>query len=289
MLRAARAAPTLLRDARPGVIEFLHAQFNADGGVRDRAGASDLYYTVFAVDALCALEAEVPVELLTRYLRTFGDGAELDLVHLACLARCWSAVEGGTLDRAAASCILQRIETHRSGDGGYARKPHAVTGAVYDCFLGLGAYQDLGTVPPDGAALGRCVLSLQTADGAFGSEHTPKLGTTPTTAAAIVLLHELGVAVPQTAADWLLARARPDGGFAATPVSPLPDLLSTGTAVHALATVDRPLAELKEPCLDFLDSLWTGRAFRGHWADEFADCEYTFYALLALGHLGADL
>jgi len=33
-------------------------------------------------------------------------------------------------------------------------------------------------------------------------------------------------------------------------------------------------------------SLWTSRgAFYGNWADDVADCEYTYYALLALGHL----
>jgi hypothetical protein len=43
--------------------------------------------------------------------------------------------------------------------------------------------------------------------------------------------------------------------------------------------------KLREPCLDFLDSLWTGNAFVAHWEDEDPDCEYTFYALLALGQL----
>ena len=65
----------------------------------------------------------------------------------------------------------------------------------------------------------------------------------------------------------------------------VPDLLSTATALHALATAGVSLAEIKEPCLDFLDRLWTGRAFRGHLTDDVEDCEYTYYALLALGHL----
>jgi hypothetical protein len=43
---------------------------------------------------------------------------------------------------------------------------------------------------------------------------------------------------------------------------------------------------VKEPCLDFIDSLWTNEgAFHGNWADDHVDCEYTFYGLLALGHL----
>ena len=42
---------------------------------------------------------------------------------------------------------------------------------------------------------------------------------------------------------------------------------------------------VRESCLDFLDSLWTGKGFVSTWDDDELDCEYAFYALLALGHL----
>jgi hypothetical protein len=43
---------------------------------------------------------------------------------------------------------------------------------------------------------------------------------------------------------------------------------------------------IKEACLDFIDTLWTPRgSFFGHWGEEILDCEYTYYGLLALGHL----
>ena len=63
-------------------------------------------------------------------------------------------------------------------------------------------------------------------------------------------------------------------------------MLSTATALHALSGMKASLESVKEPCLDFIDSLWTSAgAFYGHWADDVADCEYTYYGLLALGHL----
>jgi hypothetical protein len=44
--------------------------------------------------------------------------------------------------------------------------------------------------------------------------------------------------------------------------------------------------KIKEPCLDFVDSLWSNAGgFHGHWGDDHLDCEYTYYGLLALGHL----
>jgi hypothetical protein len=35
-----------------------------------------------------------------------------------------------------------------------------------------------------------------------------------------------------------------------------------------------------------VDTLWSAEGgFHGHWADDHLDAEYTFYGLLALGHL----
>ena len=91
--------------------------------------------------------------------------------------------------------------------------------------------------------------------------------------------------VPADAVTWLLARSHPKGGFSATEDAPMPDLLSTATALHALSGQHVSVEHLKEQTLDFLDTLWTGKAFCGNWADDEPDCEYTYYALLAMGHL----
>ena len=57
-----RLAPRQLGESRDLVAAFLRARGNPDGGFQDRAGASDLYYTVFALDALIALQEEPPVD-----------------------------------------------------------------------------------------------------------------------------------------------------------------------------------------------------------------------------------
>ena len=72
----------------------------------------------------------------------------------------------------------------------------------------------------------------------------------------------------------------------AAPGVPIPDLLSTATALHALSGLQRDISDIQERCLDFIDSLWTNEgAFHGHWDDEPLDVEYAYYGLLALGHL----
>ena len=285
MLQVARLAPKLLGESADLVQGFLHRQQNDDGGFKDRTGCSDLYYTVFGLEGLLALQAELPVARVEQYLRTFADGAGLDFVHLCCLARCWAALPVRPPELVRAT-LLRRIEEHRSGDGGYHPVAGSGFGTAYGCFLALAAHQDLLNEPPVPLGLVQCLKFLETPDGAWANERILKTGSTNATAAATTLLRYLGLPLNPAVGDWLLARFHPQGGFLAAPNAPLPDLLSTATVLHALAGMQREVSALKETCLDYVDSLWTNDgAFHGHWGEDTLDCEYTYYGLLALGHL----
>jgi hypothetical protein len=286
MLQVARLAPKMLGDASDRVVDFLRGQINPDGGFKDRAGNSDLYYTVFGIEALAAMRAELPIASLVPYLHTFGNGESLDFVHLACLARGWAGVPGELCDDATRQSLLERIKTHRSADGGYEANPGSKFGTLYGCFLACGAYEDLGMEMPRPQGVIDCVEHLRAKDGGYANQRDLPMGLTPSTAAAITLLRQFGAPIPPEVGDWLLSRCRPEGGFFATPQAPLPDLLSTATALHALSGMHVDFSKVKEPCLDFLDTLWNSSgAFYGTWEDDALDCEYTYYGLLALGHL----
>jgi prenyltransferase beta subunit len=288
MLQVARLAPKQLGESRDLVAAFLRERLNPDGGFQDRAGASDLYYTVFGLDALIALQESLPVEQTAVYLRTFRDCSVLDFVHLSCLARAWAALRVQP-DHGLADQLLGRIEACRSADGGYATTAGAAHGSAYAAYLAMGAYQDLGRTLPDGDAVLASLHRLRAADGSYGNHPGLSSGLTTATAAAVLVLHQLDAPADRDAGMWLLDRCHARGGFFASRTTPVPDLLSTATALHALATLHVPIAGLRDPCLDFIDSLWTNRGgFFGTWADDAADCEYTYYALLALGHLSLE-
>ncbi|MEM1204217.1 MAG: prenyltransferase/squalene oxidase repeat-containing protein [Acidobacteriota bacterium] len=294
MLQVARLAPQLLGDSADLVAEFLRSRLSDGGGFLDRDDRPDLYYTVFGLDGLAALGAEMPVATVEPYLRSFGAGDDLDTVHLGCLARCWGALPGVEPDAAHRARMLERFEALRRPDGGFALEPPKgdggdsvePEGAVYASFVAFGAYEDLGAEPPGRLALGDFLTLRALPNGAFANDPDLAVGTTPVSAAAITLLRSLSRPVPEMAASWVADRLHRQGGFLAAPQAPMPDLLSTAVALHALAGLQYPLDTVVEPCLDFVDSLWTRRGgFHGHWADDELDVEYTFYGLLALGHL----
>lgn len=287
LLQVARLAPRLLGDSTDLVRNFLRGQLTPEGGGRDRAGRPDLYYTIFMLAGMQAVDMPLPVERVEAYLRGYGDGRELDFVHVSALARCWASIGLDRMPDGLAPELLARIEEFRKPDGGYEGDRQAAHGTAYGAFVALGAYEDLGKKPPHLLKLIQALKRLETADGAWSNLPGAKFGALNATAGAAILIRNLGFPVNAAVGDWILAQAHPEGGFLAVPGAPLPDLLSTATALHALAALDRRISSgLHEKCLDFIDTLWTAEGgFHGHWADEYLDSEYTYYGLLALGHL----
>ncbi|HEY2951446.1 MAG TPA: prenyltransferase/squalene oxidase repeat-containing protein [Verrucomicrobiae bacterium] len=287
LLQVARLAPRLLGDSTELVREFYRRQLAREGGGCDRAGRPDLYYTTFTLAGMQALDVEMPVARVESFLRSFGEGERLDFVHVSALARCWGAIGVKRMPPGLDRALLARLEQFRKPDGGYERDTTRSHGTAYGAFVALGAYEDLGPAPPHALKLIQSLKRLETSDGAWSNVPGTNTGATNATAGAVTLLRHLGFPVNEQVGDWLLAQAHPQGGFVAVPGAPMPDLLSTATALHALAAMDRRIApEVHERCLDFIDTLWSSEGgFHGHWADEHLDAEYTFYGLLALGHL----
>ncbi|MCD6288768.1 MAG: hypothetical protein J7M12_06595 [Candidatus Hydrogenedentes bacterium] len=269
--------------AKEAIARFVRGMQNPDGGFRGRGGpTSDLYYTVFGAATLRALGRKLPLLKIRRYINSFGDGADLDFVHLTCLARLRASARGFSRPD---DSILSRIEEYRSDDGGYHHMTkHASRGSVYAAFLAISVYEEFGVDIPRIDRLRAGLDGLKTGCGAYMNEADALCSGTNATAAAVVARSRLGDEVEPATRDWLLAQHCPEGGFRANPHTPVPDLLSTATALFALRSVRTPLSDLWRPTTDFVESLWhTDGGFRGHPADPVPDCEYTFYALLALG------
>lgn len=300
MRAIASRARNLLPDPAT-TVAFLRGCVNSDGGFRGRSPASDLYYTVFGLESLAALD-EPPPPATADYLRRFEDIESLDFVHATCLARCWGSFPDAFADSAKRKRIIDRIERARTPDGGYSQwsDSHSAThGTAYGCILALGTYQDLAPSPasrlapstvdemPNPTGLRRCLDSLRTPDGGYVNEPGQSAGQTPATAAAIAVQAAMGQPADPMAVRWLMDRALPAGGFAAMPGLPIADLLSTATGLFALAGANAPPLALHRATRRFVQGLHSAGGFCGHAFDSVRDCEYTFYGLLTLGCLAS--
>jgi hypothetical protein len=286
MLQVARLAKQELSEVEDLVTNFILSQHHSDGGFKNRAGESDIYYTVFALESLHAMMHEIPTESVSNYLKKFEEGRDLDLVHLCCLARSWSNLPKEHWADKNRLAILSQLEEFRTLDGGYCNTRGGSKGTVYHSFMAVAAYEDCHSISPEQNKVLDCLALLKTPDGAYANEVGMTMGTAPSSAAAESLLRTFQQPASFELSKWLLNTAHPRGGFLAMPEAPMPDLLSTATSLHALAGLKANLSEIKEPCLDYIDSLWNNRGgFHGNWVDEFVDVEYTYYGLLAIGHL----
>ncbi|MFW5859655.1 MAG: prenyltransferase/squalene oxidase repeat-containing protein [Planctomycetota bacterium] len=276
------AAGPALGEARPTVVALLRDRLGRGGGFRGRGKREDLYYTLFGLEGLLALGESAPFRT-SVYLESFTP-AKLDLIHLACLARAWTDLGGcapGVCD-----AIIAAVERHRASDGGYNEDASASRASAYGCYLAYAVYEDLGRPPPELERMIEALYAARSEDGAYANQPGQEYGLTAVTAGVITLRRHLGLDVDPALTDWLLQRLHRNGGFMASPLVPLPDLLSTATALTALSFTPERLEPVRQPCLRFLDALWDERGgFRPHAFEKAVDTEYTWYGLLCLGIL----
>lgn len=280
----ARGGKCLAAEGNEAIVAFVRAHRCADGGFSGKSASSDLYYTVFGAATLDALGHRRLLLRLPRYVASFGGGASLDFIHRACLLQ----LLGGLAMHKRAGRLLPSIEEYRSRDGGYSHtQPDAVAGSAYAAHLALEAYAAAGRLPPCPQRIRDALDTLRTPDGGYANTAAATHGQTNATAAACVARMRLGLAPETAPRSFLLKQFDPEsGGFLAYPSARVPDLLSTASALYALYAMGDPLEALAPRCRAFVESLWNDTGgFHGAWGDPLPDCEYTAYALLALGAL----
>ncbi|MCK5000799.1 MAG: hypothetical protein KAS23_14755, partial [Anaerohalosphaera sp.] len=205
MISAAKRSTIHLGGAAKSVVEFVLSQQGDDGGFMGRSSQSDLYYTLFALESLFAVGAGFDKRRTAEYLKGFGSGQSLDLVHLASLVRCLSNVcRGDEHDKI--SQIIERIENYRTADGGYSVISDSDSGSAYACFLALGAYEDAMLEMPNTDGVINCIGTLRKNDGGYANEARAVVGATPATAAAVVTLFQLDRCVDGKTVEWLFDR-----------------------------------------------------------------------------------
>ena len=104
--------------------------------------------------------------------------------------------------------------------------------------------------------------------------------TTNAACCLLVMQQEVASAPDATLVTWLQQRQDETGGFYASELAPIPDMLSTAVALFTLQYVEAKAQDAS----DFIQAHWIEEgAFSPTVLDEYSDVEYVFYGLLALG------
>jgi prenyltransferase beta subunit len=241
---------------------FVRNQQTASGGFADKAGNSDLYYSLFGCYLAEALDMQDIKPSLTLYVKNIVQTENPEGIYLH-----------------SAAILYGKLMGTESLPVGFQRKMYDSSfnpdkqQAAYSNFVRLMSLYYL----EDYLGLFRVQKQLRFTE--FNSD-VP----CPVTAAHLVLQHCFGKPT-HSIVRYLNSFYRNNGSFVAVNRAPIGDLLSTAVSLYALRFVSADFREIKPDCLQYVDSLYSNGGFCATVLDSSPDVEYTFYGLLALGAL----
>lgn len=269
-----RGCSSLGVQARELIVGFLLSQRTERGAYVNKQGEEDLYYTAFGWLLESALGLRQDAEAMERYLAEV-DLESLDLVHYAAAVRCRLLQRGAKGRLSLLWQALQRTPTRELES--FRSVPNNDRKAPYTQFIWMSLCEDTRNDYQPAA-----LDAYRTSDGGYANVKGGKEMATNATAAALMVVGQ-SEGYDAARVSPLLQAQEPSGGFRATSVAPIPDLLSTATALFVLNCYGvRPRYE----AADFVEAHWLeSGGFAATLLDEKSDVEYLFYGLLALGTL----
>lgn len=247
----------------------------------NRHGEPDLYYTAFGWLLAYLLKLPLDPAKQAAYLQRIVP-EQLDLVHYAAYRRCQLLQRLPLVGR-----IQLFFEMHRQQPvpalTHFASLPLDDPWSPYTRFLWLSLREDCGQSNLVAKAELEPLAHYQTPEGGYANVAGWATASTNATTAALSVIGQLTHYQPHAALIYLRNSQQPSGGFAATAASPIPDLLSTATALFTLKNYG---VTSRYPASDFVEAHWLANGgFAPTLLEEESDVEYLFYGLLALGSL----
>lgn len=258
---------------------YVRSQMLPDQSFMNKAGNSDLYYTVFGWMLCLVLQIKLNTQLMQNYLNEQNEN-DLDLVHYACLKRCElisnMALEGKLVTG------FKRLRGKKIKDiAEFSQVPHNDTNAPYSQYIWLSLLEDSGNNPKSKELMFANLDRYKSENGGYKNFMYGDNSTTNATVAALAVLGQLEGYNANHEVEYLQHQQNLNGGFTGTDSSPMPDLLSTATALFILQCYQiKPLFEAS----GFIEAHWLeSGGFAATLIDDKSDVEYSFYGLLALG------
>ncbi len=296
-IRLAMGVAAIPEERREKIAGYFLSGQNADGGFSGREGASDLYYTGFALRSLAILGQlyDQPAERAADFLASRLTRQEtivdfLSLVYGASLLENAAGIDVyANASPQWRDSVSDTLEELRRDDGGYAKAARGAASSTYHTFLVILCRQLIDRPLPNPARAVEFLMSQQAEYGGCREIRASKrAGANPTAAAVggLRILNSLNKETRESTIGFLLEMNTDEGGMRANTRIPFADLLSTFTCMLTLEDLDA-IHELDLPALRrYVDSMaTTDGGFRGAELDPENDIEYSFYGLGALALL----
>lgn len=286
-----RLLPGMLREQperRNELRTYFLAALDQNGGFRGRKGNGDLYYSAFVLRGLFLLGMLDDEKLLTRVAdflevqQRRDDLSPTDILSWTFCASLTLTVQGKELLPEQIGSLLHRWERFRRSDGCFATSEKSAFSSTYTTFLAAIFYELLGESERSRLIPIEPILERRRSDGGFVELPPLRYSGTNPTAAAVGLFTILEVPLPdkQNTVEFLRRREQPTGGFQAHARIPLPDLLSSFSALTALYDLDAADHVNRSALRNFVTSLRSpDGGFFGMMSDQQSDVEYTFYGM----------
>ncbi len=290
---------------------FVESQRTEEDSFKDKSGKADLYYTAFGWTLSYVLGIKLNPQKMDAYLSQ-QDTESLDLIHYAAYMRCrmisqlMKTGKTGLLVQSLfttkfttkfatrfATKFVTRFAARFAARFGtrfgtkiraldtFDSTPHQDPQSPYTRFIWLSLLEDTGHRIERNRIMD-ALADYQVPGGGYMNTKDGLTATTNATVAALAVKGQLaGYNIESEDLLYLRDRQEATGGFSAATASPVPDLLSTATALFTLSCYNTPP---NYPARDFIEAHWLDSGgFSATILEDESDVEYTFYGLLALG------
>lgn len=242
---------------------FIQSQQNQNGGFMDRAGQTDLYYSLFGLWLSLAIEHVDLQNGLKEFIKRKQVSESKSPVEDLALLLIKSELDPN-MPKQSVFSIIKII----------SRKGRLIEFS-YQFFLISLVIDACGKNKKLFYFFARIWLSL----------YKPKGNIPCSLTAALVFARKILGLNTKNMSTKLLVFSSKKSGFRAFESMENSDLLSSGVALFVLKETGFDLRMLAPGCLDFVESNYSEGAFLSGDGDLTKDLEYTFYGLLALGSL----
>ena len=279
-----RGRDKLSGEAQERIKEYIRSQMVDGAFFVGKNGQRDVYYMAFGLMLCYVFGVRVNCAEARTQLEAYKPDKR-NLIHYAAYMR--SVMLLDLLEKKRMKVILSRLFSSKARwVPSFTEYPHGDKYSPYSVFVLLSLAEEVGVKIINEKHLLYRLDLYRVSGGGFSNvvDRISANATANATAAALCVRWQFGCYNVNEDVEFLRRMQDKSGGFYATSQSPVPDILSTATALFVLSCYKKlPIIESDA----FIEAHWLDSGgFAPTLLENESDIEYTFYGILALGAYG---